>query len=515
MKRRRVNTDEYLKFLEANKDSIHRYKNRIVKTGETETMFVRFNDMELQLWNDWKAGKRPEPTPQQNNPGHYSVSTTPEDGYSISGGYYWFPIADGKAIKLTTNQIEELYKLYTVHGADYTSAEVLRATMLTPEAWNVVKGRLKLMKQSDILPPHLRREIEADSDQETQVYDRILAEAYEKKREKFTARYRDLWLKNAKELDRRSAEKDAYFLDHIMMLVDAIVEGKPKIRLVNYQQEKPADQYEWVMTFISDWHYGKIAVDRTGTEVYNEEIARERAERVFHTIAERYPGVPTYIRLLGDDIETAMEDGMHPDHRSHFRLSPHNQIKEAGIILAGGIISLSAINPVNVKKVGGNHDRVGKTRDEDKARLPSQLIHTVITVVTDQKDSKNIMVHPHDNRYTLDELGEIGVFCHHGDGRLIREKPADISLTYFSKKVKFLVIVTGHFHELAINMQATFATVRLPSLCGQDDHGDVSGYNPHTTPAGIVVIEKLKGISVPVIKYIPMETNPNAYYPTD
>ena len=155
---------------------------------------------------------------------------------------------------------------------------------------------------------------------------------------------------------------------------------KEKSTKSNFEKEKNEKP---LFCIFGDVHYGKYFENTILGRGYNKDIAHERIMQIANITIEEAKRLNTkeiIIVSLGDLIECALEDGMHPGHSMEMDLFQEEQI----FFAIDSLIEMlnEFINKTDCKitfcSIHGNHDRMGAGRDDDKSRTAGKVISGMI-----------------------------------------------------------------------------------------------------------------------------------------
>jgi hypothetical protein len=233
--------------------------------------------------------------------------------------------------------------------------------------------------------------------------------------------------------------------------------------------------------FYSDIHYGKKYSNPVFGRGYNKEIAHERmiqiAKRTIEYIKYRNLN-KLYILFGGDMFESVMTGGMRAEHLKSMDVTGIDQILygvDSQIEFLNELRKNLGTNfPIIVTYIGGNHDRIGKDRDDDQERTGSLIAYNII-----QREFKNdnfiefniprkqVYVEKIQNH----EMNDLCIIAHHGDAEIIKKKGHELVNLYGIGTSGYHLVINGHWHttEISYNAGTNYMEISLPSVCSVDE----------------------------------------------
>lgn len=262
--------------------------------------------------------------------------------------------------------------------------------------------------------------------------------------------------------------------------VEVLKVNKP----INYSEE--GNYVKSLFSIFSDIHFGKK--NRLCKPKYgrgnNKEILKERCLRIAEeTVSEFHSDDYDKINFicLGDLFESILSDGMHHAHLEEMDIKGADQIEYAFDVLVDMVnIILEGTNGLlkrlDFHLIGGNHDRIGKNRDEDTDRTATKILFKFLEKI--YKDESIIKIHTYENGIISFEDDDISFIGHHGDKQLNKRKPEEImNLFKLGNNENFTLIANGHFHSMVQNEGLNYMELQVGSVCSSDDYShDNLGY---------------------------------------
>ena len=222
-----------------------------------------------------------------------------------------------------------------------------------------------------------------------------------------------------------------------------------------------------------DVHYGKKFDNPIFGRGYNKDIAHERIMQIARLTVEEAIKLKTkeiVVICLGDLIESAMEDGMHPGHSVEMDLFQDDQIFFAVDSLMEMIKEMLKNTDCKITycSIHGNHDRIGIGRDDDKSRTAGKVVTGIIKrLMSNEKRLEVIM--PKNNLLKL-VRGKICVFAQHGDSSLNKKKPSELVNIWGEGTSCYHLLLKGHWHSLKADEGTNYLTLTAPSVTSADKY---------------------------------------------
>jgi len=279
--------------------------------------------------------------------------------YEVVNDNYVF-IQDGKSYTIPVEEVDRMFYDFSRHGGNLSWETMLQKYELKPQVWHMVKNRLRLYKDSNVISPYT-----AENTPEEKL-DEIIEEASIRHRDTIKSRmvktHEVLWKAESARAIRTLSNVE-YFLDNIRRY---LTDYKPKeIEFVEYKENK---NYPPLTIAMSDFHFGK-----KGTS----EIV-ERIGKIKNYILSQ-PNSEVQILSLGDLAEALVEGGMHPWQESSMELVGIDLMLFISELFESFLIDIyNSGKRVTFNWIWGNHDRLWKTHSEDMKRTWALVIYEFI-----------------------------------------------------------------------------------------------------------------------------------------
>lgn len=270
------------------------------------------------------------------------------------------------------------------------------------------------------------------------------------------------WMKK-KYLDKPDASYYNKWLEGLEKIV-------PKVEIESgHSPDKP------VMLAIADMHCGALIEGDHLTPDYNVGVLRERLDYIAGVVNTQ--GRPVHVAILGDFIESF--SGM--SHKDTWK-----QIELHGMEVALTVYDLTSeflqkLNDVrSVSIIGGNHDRITASNEEDKQGQVAYLIAEMLRRFTNMDVS-------FDPRILSKRIDNVQYILTHGDKKISKKQPADMILEYGDQEL-FNVMLNAHGHEELIHKNSVkFQARQIPPIVVGGEYSRDLGVSANS---GFTLIER-------------------------
>lgn len=247
-----------------------------------------------------------------------------------------------------------------------------------------------------------------------------------------------------------------------------------------YDTKKDKKVYEGPYLFVifGDIHFGKYFP--THKVMYgrgnDKDILMERCMEIMRISVDRFNDINSnklILNCLGDIFESILPDGMHPQHTFEMDLYGHEQMLFA-INVFEDMISYFIENTPNMSKlvlhgIGGNHDRLGEKRDQDKTRTATAIFYSILDKIVGYKYNDRVIVVQHDNGIIQFEESGISFIGFHGDSMLMKRKPIELmNMFKVGDNKNYTVMMNGHWHFGQFNEGINYLQIGSGSVCSVD-----------------------------------------------
>jgi UDP-2,3-diacylglucosamine pyrophosphatase LpxH len=221
---------------------------------------------------------------------------------------------------------------------------------------------------------------------------------------------------------------------------------------------------------ISDIHFGKKDSGVKGS-ITNAEILRDRIMKIADYI-NQLECSRVEIFIVGDLLESPMPSGMHAEQQKRMDLLSGEQIVYAQEVLTQMMLRVREVHThVNVRIIGGNHDRFGIDRSDDIVRTGAFIVASMLaTRMNDLHTGVNVTYAKGGIIRHYDEEYDINVIAFHGDNNVYKRKPLELHNMYAENCNANSIIMTGHFHNFSVNETHRVCRVTLGAICSNDSY---------------------------------------------
>lgn len=366
------------------------------------------------------------------------------------------------------DEMDRIYRLYSnMDGAGLTLRAVSREfTNLTYRDFKRILRAFNITKQSTPFAPHILEENDPETISEymNRNKENAVLKKYEENRGKFLE-------KNL--LDTRKKLFDLeQNREYVKNIVEKYVEKKDEninlIKKVNAVKKSSNTKTSTICIF-GDIHFGKKFNHPVYGRGYNKEIAHERVMQIAQSVIDDCnfrQSAEIHLICVGDLIESIMPDGMRQEHTYELDLFKEEQIFYAVDSLKEMIqtISNSIEIPLHFHIIGGNHDRIGIDRDDDKGRTAAKIISNILKR---ELESSKIKFNIPDNNLLRIISDKLCIFIQHGDSSLSKKNPSEL-VNLFGEPGCYTLLLQGHWHSLKIEEGTNFIAMKIPSVTSTD-----------------------------------------------
>jgi hypothetical protein len=233
-----------------------------------------------------------------------------------------------------------------------------------------------------------------------------------------------------------------------------------------------------IFTIFGDIHFGKF-FDNNNV-MYgrgnNKDILRERCLEVIKSSVDkvnRLNSKKLVINCLGDIFESILPDGMHPQHTFEMDLFGHEQMLW-GVEVFEDMFEYFIENTNNdvelvLYGIGGNHDRVGIKREDDKRRTATAIFYSFLDKIAKYKFTHRIKIIEAENGIIQYEEGNLSIIGFHGDSSLMKRKPIELmNLFKIGNSRNYTIIMNGHWHFGKFTEGVNYIQIGSGSVCSVD-----------------------------------------------
>ena len=354
---------------------------------------------------------------------------------------------------------------------------------LTPQAWQVIKGRLGLYKDSHVVSPATLEGMDEDEKEERIVEvidrhwaDRVVGKMVATNEKKF---------KKEAERAMRFLYDSEYRLGHLKTFLETYRPELPNI------EPKKIENDDIVHFFLSDIHLGKKGTDKI----------KERLELLCADIVAS-PERVVYLTIGGDIGESFAQGGMHPGqleygHDHTFGFGFDALMKSVEIFQAFILKLHEAGKELHVTGLLGNHGRFTQKNEDDKKRTAELVIYEMIRRGIEKY---GIELNTVKEKIGTIDYGSVRFIVAHGDGNFDKQRPEYVLNTHGDRN-RYAVVVSGDKHNFQSKEGFNYTWVKVPALAGAGEYD--TDLNLHAEPGYIVFKENAFGTVDMTLKRLP------------
>lgn len=406
--------------------------------------------------------------------------------HRISGYKYKIFIRDERPLtgEFSREEMDKIYRLYSsMDGAGLTLRAVSREfPLLNYRDFKRILRAFNITKASLAVAPHILEEYTEDEivslvrrNKENSILKKLDLD-----RQKY---YEKKYYETKKEIGGIKSHSDYIenIVDRLLVSVgtryNGYVERMKKGSNLTKSAVKPKNHIEGtdkpLFCIFGDIHFGKKFESPVFGRGYNKEIARERVLEIARLTIEEAKKLKTkeiVVICLGDLLESAMEDGMHPGHSVEMDLFQDAQIMYAYETLEEMVITLLEGTDCKITfcSIHGNHDRIGIGRDDDKNRTAGKVVTHFLKKMLAKEERVEVIM-PKNNLLKL-VRGKICVFAQHGDSAMNKKKPSELVNLWGEGTSCYHLLLKGHWHSLKADEGTNYLTLVAPSVTSADKY---------------------------------------------
>lgn len=394
-----------------------------------------------------------------------SDSIPDKEPYEVRDWHYFFETKDG-VLKLSLQDADEIFADFSKHGGNYSWEKMRQKYGFNPRAWQTIKNRLQLYKDSHVVSPETLDQM-TEEEKDSRIVDVIDRHWADRVIGKMVVTNEKKFKKEA-ERAMRFMYNQLYFLTEVKKFIEW---WNP--RTIDFDLPDPVNE-DWKHYFISDIHIGKI--DTAGV--------LERLEIVKRAIIES-PESIAYITIGGDLGETFAQDGNHPWQIIHWTEDKWGRwfdlMLNIAKIFEDFLLDIrKAWKVVRVHGITGNHGRTTSKKEDDIERTAELVIYELIKRALSNTD---IQLDYHKESLHLIDIGSVRFVMIHGDAPLGNQTAERLLLPH-QRPWAYHVLATGDRHTLQMKEWFGHTYVRTPALAGKWAYD--KSMNLHSEPGFIM-----------------------------
>ena len=381
--------------------------------------------------------------------------------------------------EFTREEMDKVYRLYsTMDGAGLTLRAVSREfPELSFRDFKRILRAFNITKSSVAVAPHIMEEYSEDEliaiirkNKEDSILKRLEGERSKNYEKRFFEIKREL-IEFQSGAGKVEEIIEGYFNKNKIKLPETLSVSQKNISKGSKGNDSQVDKP--LFCIFGDIHFGK-KFDRTiFGRGYNKDIAHERMMEIAYKTIEEAKKMKTkeiVMVCLGDLIECAMEDGMHPGHTMEMDLFQEEQMTFAIDSIEKMLREILKQTDCNITfcSIHGNHDRIGIGRDDDKSRTAGKIISLMVRKIISNEKRVEVII-PENNLLKI-KKGKICILAQHGDSGLNKRKPSELINLFGEGSSCYHLILKGHWHSLKVEEGTNYLAITAPSVASADKY---------------------------------------------
>lgn len=381
--------------------------------------------------------------------------------YSFADNTHVFEFGE-ETLQLSEEQVADLLFAYTRDGLSLTRHETAMRQGLTVQQ---LLGVFRLLpggpvtKGSPRWTPQVLLENEADDLLSAEVSQRgqILAERRQKAAPKILRR----------ELDRALDYRDV-----ITGLTDAL--RTAPFSVVPLECAPPAGPASAQTVYcFQDWHVGAVASPRQRWQDFNATIFEDRIKQLMAAIGSwqgyAAPEDTECVLFFNGDLLDDFVGQMHYDQMRNQDLRGIEQLRVCARACVSLIQAARVKYPrVKVIALPGNHDRAGKKREDDPARLGHLIVWEIVRGLLPEDAGVEVLT-PAAHSAVVAECAGVRVLGWHGDQAARPDKIVGFDAV---GAPGYRILVKGHVHKRQLLEDSGYMFCSMPSLMGASNYSE-------------------------------------------
>ena len=374
------------------------------------------------------------------NNNHYEII---ENDYILT--HKWL----NKVFKISIKLVDEIFKDYSKHWNNLSWECILRKYKIKPEVWNLIKNKLRLYKDSDVISPYTAESLQPE--QLDQVIETAIDENISNTKEKMLNTYEKKYSKEAK----KAIWIIANYEYQLNLLQNAIKDYKP--RVLNFNRIAPKNN-ENLTIFMSDihiWKQNTIEIQKRIDTITNDLLNRNESN--------------INIIWLWDYVETIVEWWMHPWQIEGMDwIYWYDLIMLAVEMLENMFVELyKNWKNVNVIWISWNHDRLTKDNKWDLEKTGWIIIFEMIKRWLQNLNIKIQFLRDEWNAFDLDDFHYI---INHWTKNNTSINASKILWEYWDKHKHNIIAFWDKHHTELNDVHDNATKIIVPALAGPGEY---------------------------------------------
>lgn len=346
-------------------------------------------------------------------------------------------------------QIDRMFKDFSRKGNNLSGEAMRTKYKLKPEAWNAIKSKLSLYKDSHVVSPHTLESLSPED--EAKVVQKAIEDHIDTKVDKFTNTYEREFKKRAEQ----ALKEKANFEYRLEKLREVIEKHKPiELDFEPVYINKDDEAVNYVLT---DIHLGKIdtAWVIRRLDAMLQDIVNSKAQTV-------------QITCLWDLVETLAGGWMHPNQIEYWTDASYwywyDALMRTVTIFEKWLHAIAKSGKkVYFKWLTWNHWRFTQNKEDDHWRTWELVIYEMIKRGVSQL---GIDVEYFKERINVFVFDGIQYIIHHGDWNIGNQTPEKLIVSHADFWM-YTVILSGDKHNLKMSEWKNYTQIQVPALAWQ------------------------------------------------
>lgn len=343
-----------------------------------------------------------------------------------------------------------VYKVWDI-SYDYTYGKmswpkVIKKHRITPKAFQLIKSRFNLYKDSNALPDVVLDFIE-EKYWEDAVEEKIIEVSHKAAVDKYRNRFTKAYEKSQERLDDKVRKSFANLENFLELLDEHLLNYKPRVLKLPKIKLKNNDE---LTVCISDLHIGKG---------WTDEVLNRLNKIAFDCV--KAPESKINIICWWDLAENLSPVPMHFWQAEGMEMHWFDLMMYTVHTLEEFIIEIAKKKKVTFYWIVGNHDRVSSWNDQDHQRLWGLCIYEMIKRWLQWSEIKFKYMRDKWNRFIIDGYGYI---LNHWDCAATNKKTADIVMTQ-GVQTEHTIVLMWDKHHLEMKDESLWVMrILMPAL---------------------------------------------------
>lgn len=433
-------------------------KEWLVQSKIQEQLFAEFN-RRVSSWYIWQICKALKDAWDRIDKWLEELNAAVEEKepYEVANGFYIF-YKDNTPYPIAVKTVDNIFKDYSKHWTNMTGQQVMIKYKLKPIVWNMIKGRLSLYKDSNIISPYTLENLteeeaekyieewvdEAIQDKFIRVFERKSKNKYKSEFTKYSNYY-------------HNAQQKLDDLLNVLKTYDPI-----KLEDFELANRPEVDNNDTIEVAFADLHIWKSWTDWIVSRMYK--MTQELIAR---------PEKNINLIFLWDLWETFLEWWMHPWQTEHMEWIYWIDLMKLVVWCLEKMLKDLFLAGKNVVFYGKpwNHDRMGKTHDDDRNRTAALVIYEWLKLAVQHIDVRVEALREHISTLYLDNFNIVCMHWEWADSKKAMTNPEKFLWNHIQKnKHKETIILFGDKHHVNIDEKKNVTVIGVPAMAWQGEY---------------------------------------------